>query len=271
VRIFDSERVARQGDVAARSNTEFFLAAIAGTRGRIAESLRHLAISHAAEREFGSRTADIDAATDSAVYLAFHMNRPEEGARILDRALASHPLDSVSIEDRPLTTLIEAYTLAKRPDRAKALLAQLDRRLSESPLTSDDQDRVVAGAQIALAEGRYADAIRDLRAANATGCAICRWPEIGRAYDAAGQPDSAIAAFERYVNGVAPGRIVGDVNGLASSMLRTAELYDAKGNAEKAASYYARFVDLWKNADPELQPTVKKARDRLQQLQRKTG
>jgi hypothetical protein len=37
---------------------------------------------------------------------------------------------------------------------------------------------------------------------------------------------------------------------------------------QKAASHYAKFVDLWKDADPELQPHVRKARERLAVLQR---
>ena len=47
-----------------------------------------------------------------------------------------------------------------------------------------------------------------------------------------------------------------------------AELYDAKGNREKAMSHYASFIELWKDADADLQPHVSKARERLTQLQR---
>lgn len=31
----------------------------------------------------------------------------------------------------------------------------------------------------------------------------------------------------------------------------------------KAASYYAKFVELWKNADSEMQPTVAEVRQHL--------
>jgi hypothetical protein len=36
-------------------------------------------------------------------------------------------------------------------------------------------------------------------------------------------------------------------------------------------SYYARFVELWKDADPDLQPHVRKARARMIELQRREG
>jgi hypothetical protein len=52
---------------------------------------------------------------------------------------------------------------------------------------------------------------------------------------------------------------------------RLAELHDAKGNAEQAMTHYAQFVELWKEADAELQPQVQKARDRLRELQRRRG
>jgi eukaryotic-like serine/threonine-protein kinase len=44
------------------------------------------------------------------------------------------------------------------------------------------------------------------------------------------------------------------------------ELYDARGDAAKAREYYGRFVDLWKDADPELQPVVRDVRARLVRL-----
>jgi hypothetical protein len=53
---------------------------------------------------------------------------------------------------------------------------------------------------------------------------------------------------------------------LAPSYKRLGELYEARGDRRRAADYYGRFVDLWKNADAELQPAVREARARLAQL-----
>jgi hypothetical protein len=47
---------------------------------------------------------------------------------------------------------------------------------------------------------------------------------------------------------------------------RLAQLYDAKGESAKAVKYYQKFVELWKSADPELQPRVVAARARLARL-----
>jgi len=37
---------------------------------------------------------------------------------------------------------------------------------------------------------------------------------------------------------------------------------------QKAASRYTKFIELWKNADPELQPHVRPLKERLARLQR---
>jgi hypothetical protein len=47
---------------------------------------------------------------------------------------------------------------------------------------------------------------------------------------------------------------------------RAGELYEARSDRERAASSYQRFLDLWRDADPELQPQVVEVRRRLAAL-----
>jgi tetratricopeptide (TPR) repeat protein len=47
---------------------------------------------------------------------------------------------------------------------------------------------------------------------------------------------------------------------LAPSHLRQAELREKLGDKQKAAEHYGRFVELWKECDPELRPLVVEAR-----------
>lgn len=44
-----------------------------------------------------------------------------------------------------------------------------------------------------------------------------------------------------------------------------------QGDLENAAVYYAQFVDLWSEADPDVQPRVETARARLQDIVRERG
>ncbi len=54
---------------------------------------------------------------------------------------------------------------------------------------------------------------------------------------------------------------------VAPASLRSAELYERLGQPAKAAEDYARFVQLWSECDPELQPEVARARVALARVQ----
>jgi tetratricopeptide (TPR) repeat protein len=47
---------------------------------------------------------------------------------------------------------------------------------------------------------------------------------------------------------------------------RLGQLYESMGDTAKAIANYHAFIELWKNADPELQPRVADARRRLARL-----
>ena len=130
-------------------------------------------------------------------------------------------------------------------------------------------------AEIALASGKASEAIAEFRqgdigydGAPASECGPCLPLNLGRAFDAARQADSAIANFERYL--VTPywlkWQAQHDPMNTPAVHERLGQLYEAKGNADKAAEHYRAFIDLWKNADPELQPRVAAAKERLKKL-----
>lgn len=96
-------------------------------------------------------------------------------------------------------------------------------------------------------------------------CDFCDLNLLGDTYDQAGNADSAVAYFERYVSTLGS-RTETDAAWLARTLKRLGELHEAKGNREKAVEYYGRFVELWKNADPELQPLVSEHRERMARL-----
>ena len=52
----------------------------------------------------------------------------------------------------------------------------------------------------------------------------------------------------------------------ADTYMRLGALYEDLGNREQAVDYYNRFIDLWKDADPELQPRVEAVKQRLARL-----
>ncbi|HSQ31088.1 MAG TPA: tetratricopeptide repeat protein, partial [Gemmatimonadaceae bacterium] len=50
---------------------------------------------------------------------------------------------------------------------------------------------------------------------------------------------------------------------LAPAQQRQGEIYDRLGDRRAAAVHYVRFLELWRDADPELTPAVQQARTRL--------
>ncbi len=111
-----------------------------------------------------------------------------------------------------------------------------------------------------LAERRPADAVAEFRRADRTpdgpvsGCKVCLPAALARAFDQAGMPDSAIAMLEQYLSTPDVSRMEYDQDPtyLAGTYKRLGELYEAKGARAKAASNYRKFIELWKDADPEL-------------------
>ena len=129
-------------------------------------------------------------------------------------------------------------------------------------------------AEIAITEGRARDPVDEIRNADllpdgpADDCARCTYASLARAFDLAGMPDSAIVTFERYLATPywLPWEMRSDPLHLAGTYKRLGELYEAKGDRQKAASNYVKFLGLWNNADPGLQPKVAEVRRRLARL-----
>jgi tetratricopeptide (TPR) repeat protein len=48
--------------------------------------------------------------------------------------------------------------------------------------------------------------------------------------------------------------------------LRQAQIYEHRGNRRQAIEHYTRFIELWRECDPALQPLVQEARDALARL-----
>jgi tetratricopeptide (TPR) repeat protein len=106
----------------------------------------------------------------------------------------------------------------------------------------------------------------------AGSCAHCLDNDIGRAYDLANQPDSAIVYWERYIAETYNRGLGRDASLLAGTHKRLGELYEARGDLAKAESHFSAFIDLWKNADAELQPKVLDVKRRLAAIEaRKKG
>ena len=193
---------------------------------------------------------------------------PAGAMRRVEEVLARVPLEELAPVDRPYVGLAMFYAEAGEPELAKRLLAEYEAEVPE-PIRQGDLAMDGAVGHIALAEGRSQDAIDAFRAWHDAGdsfCAHCAELLLGRAFEQAGNPDSALASYERAVNSPGLFRVYQEENQLGQTYKRLGELYEERGDTANAVEYYNRFVDLWSEADPELQPVVGDVRGRIARL-----
>ena len=204
---------------------------------------------------------------------------PGEAAAILDRALAA----GVQVDTAEgATGRAFLYALAGRPADARQWL-DADRRADNEYSTLPAPLRASADswfeAALALGDGRYDEAVSSLQQAeremdsfyDGLGVRGVSW-DLARAFDRAGMADSAIARYElalEHTDEVV--ELDAQPRQAPVTYIRLAELYDERGDFEQAAGYYARFIDLWEDADPEFQPKVESARARLKEIVRERG
>jgi tetratricopeptide (TPR) repeat protein len=246
----------------------FNLAQLAEVRGQLREAERLILEAMAAAEAEG----DVAIYVASAVRVAFHdlwfRGQPEAAVRGVEDVLARYPLETIEPAERPYGLLATFYALAGRPARARAYLAEYEAAVEDGTVIANPQEGADASKGIlALAEGRLDDAIAELRAIDIGPCTICVLPMLGQAYDQAGETDSVAAIYERYVTTPWLGRLdAGDWFALAVIYERLGGLYELRGDTEKATLYYGRFVELWEDADPDLQPRVEAARRAMERL-----
>jgi tetratricopeptide (TPR) repeat protein len=257
---------ARASDPAARGEWSVVLADVAELRGRIGDSMKWRAEQRGAAKQRGLRNASIQAVLDTAQLELWYLDHRDHAIALIDAALLRFPLDSLDPVDRPYVRLATLYALAGRPDKARAMQTQFERSRKNITLLGDEATRRMMNGDVAVSERRYADAVREYTAADAGPCPVCVLPALGHALDLAGQTDSSIAVLTKFVSTPYLVRSGPDAQYLAGSHKRLGELWEQKGDAAKAASNYAKFVELWQRADPELQPQVADVKKRLARL-----
>ncbi len=253
-------------------NSYFYRGMNAGTQGRIVEARQWVdrALGEVRYPNYRVWNRTLRAYFDLEV-----LGHTRPALRTVNDVVARTPPDAFTQEPVLNLTLSVFYALAGDASRARAFLAAF-RAAADTTADAGAYPEVdAANGFIALAEGRPEAAIEHFQAATARSTQPARFQAfLGRAHDRNGQPDSAIAAYTRYVDTpwlARDGRdflLPTDPYLLGPVHERLAQLLDAQGDEEGAMLHYARFVTLWKDADPELQPRVEAARRRLDELKR---
>jgi eukaryotic-like serine/threonine-protein kinase len=264
------ELVRRHSDPHWRENVATLTGFDALTRGRMAKAEERMnsAISFAQSRNAGRDV--INYSVGLAIADVLIRRRPAEGTARISRALHRYPLDSLTPTDRPYSILAWFYADAGHPDEAERLLRDYAQAVPPKHRVQYgryDYEQYAARGAIAVARNRLDEAIPFFRAYyDSSGCIVCGLFEMAEVYDRLGQTDSALAILRRYVDAPGIGRVEDDPMNLAPTLKRLGELYEARGDRANALIYYGKFVDLWRDADPELQPAVRDVKSRIARL-----
>ena len=255
-----------------RAEEASFLAGLATMRGRVREGQRWTAqtIVDPAGTP-GAAAQRLAVMLDTAWVQAYFLNNAAAARATIRRALMLVPMESLGPGDRPWIDLLDIAAAMHDGPAAHSYESALLKDLPLSRLATYVGVADHVHGIVAMADNRPKDALALIATAykgdarrDVTG------PIRAQAFDLLNQPDSAIAEFELYVH-TSDGLLRSRANYYAGSFKRLGELYEAKGNTAKAIENYRKFIDLWKDADPELQPAVRAARARLEELKRKGG
>jgi len=273
-------------DRTVRSLTDSLMKAGGEARRRIGVSVaQSLAVEDGRLRDFAAlakevhvnptTTPTIDAIGEIALEIFIKGPSPTALAR-LDSTVARIPFRELPMIDRPYLRAAFTFAHAGNAEKARAMIARYRTEVTDTSIRRVQEPELHSAlGEIALADGKPQDAIAEFRrsdvgydGAPANECASCLAFDLARAYDAAGKRDSAAFFFEQYLAtpywdkmsvGMDPMRV-------PAIRERLGQLYQSMGKTDKAVENYRAFIDLWKNADPELQPRVADARKRLASL-----
>jgi eukaryotic-like serine/threonine-protein kinase len=253
----------------ARVNAD--LAFLAQLHGQLGKSEEYRARAASANVERGNTAAPLNTALNKVAADRLVRRDPVRARARLDAALAEFPIDSIARANRPYLNLAINFAWLNDVPKAREWLARYEREMPAEYRRDDRWQRFLLQGHIAIAEKRYVDAIEAFRRAeDLIPCVICLDNDVSYAFEVAGMPDSARARYEHFVNTPSAAHLTEDHLDLANAYERLAESYEQKGDREKAALYAGKFVELWKNADVELQARVQSKRVMLQRLRGRT-
>ncbi len=132
-----------------------------------------------------------------------------------------------------------------------------------------DPSRHSAAGYAAAAEGRTSEALGHFKAWQNEPAFFRDGSAFVQAslMEQSGQADSALAIYEAITAKPAHGALLWAKRwNLAPAYERLGAMYEQRGQREQALEALSNFVELWKDADPVLQPRVRDAKERMARL-----
>ncbi len=246
------------------------LSGLVGMRGELARCLA-LADTAAQLATPGGTPIIIYVSALTAQQAGLAAGMPERALPYLSRALEQAETEEAPAQRyRAWGLIAQAYAFAGELETTRGLLERMD-----SLAAADDFHPFGIGEQVlavlALQDDRAEESLEHLRRARAADFGLqyrTRQLLLGDAYAALGRLPEAAAQYDSMTTSAllfwqdawneAP------LRPLAHE--RLGAVYLAMGDTTSAIQHLAEFAELWKNADPELQPRVQSAQSLLESL-----
>ena len=202
------------------------------------------------------------------------LGQTKEAVRALEVAIADAQAE-IPAGGWPYFPIIDFYSLADQPEKARQWLNRYDAEVKDTFLLRLQRPgRLRVGAEVLVAEGKALEAVDGLRRSEMLPdgpvgtCVICVPMFLSFAFDKSAMADSTIHYMEQTLATYDVNRMpdVRDPILIPFFNRRLGELYEARGNRVKAVDHYRKVIDLWKDADPELQVIVAELRSRVRRL-----
>jgi tetratricopeptide (TPR) repeat protein len=229
-------------------------------QGKLAEAEGHLQDANERARA-DERHEDVILASDLVVALL--TDEESLAARVRAR-LRSPSWQAVPAVARPYGDYVRMLTSAGELDLASELLDEWEAEVGESASFAQNEARLVLDARVLGRDDPAAGADALERFQQEGNCPRCMRRLLAELSARAGRLDRAAELYEDALVYTERWSTTALERPLAHE--RLGALYEELGNDARAADHYARFAELWADADPDLQPRVRHARQRADAL-----
>jgi tetratricopeptide (TPR) repeat protein len=272
--VLEQQREATRGNDRLQTNVLFNLGQVAGAQGRVNDLVTLFREARQLETRAFPQNVPAGVSANEFVESEMFQLRSDIALGTLHDTVAgvnllneSYRVVSVERRGRANAGLIvnaaQRYAIAQRPNEAQRLWRLWEAAVRDSVRADPDAVALSARGDIARAEKRFDDALRDARLSRekTPTCVGCQLGLIARIHEEAGRADSAIVYWEKVI--ALPGL---GIRGSGELYERLAHLYESRGDKANAVKYYTKFADRWAKADEVLQLRVKAAREKISAL-----